>query len=162
MLVTSLFLFSAHKGWGPVLAFLPDLATNSVQGTHYVVDFNSVKCSSVMVSCQPPVYGCTVQYTVLTTKLLCAPVVAHITNWEIYLNFNSFILSIHNFIYSIKLFTFSWCDLYCRELNQNRLKKIEGLRFQGLGNLVSLRLRRNQLSELMDGAFWGLSRIETL
>lgn len=54
------------------------------------------------------------------------------------------------------------CDLYCRELNQNRLKKIEGLRFQGLGNLVSLRLRRNQLSELMDGAFWGLSRIETL
>jgi len=49
-----------------------------------------------------------------------------------------------------------------RELNQNRLRRIEGLRFQGLESLLSLRLRRNGLTELMDGAFWGLRKIQNL
>lgn len=57
---------------------------------------------------------------------------------------------------------FSQHAVHFSEINQNHLKRIEGLRFQGLVNLLSLRLRRNQLSELMDGAFFGLAKIETL
>jgi len=52
--------------------------------------------------------------------------------------------------------------LFISELSGNRLRRIEGLRFQGLSSLTTLRLRRNALVELMDGAFWGLSAIETL
>ncbi|XP_069760261.1 leucine-rich repeats and immunoglobulin-like domains protein 3 isoform X1 [Narcine bancroftii] len=48
------------------------------------------------------------------------------------------------------------------ELSRNKIKKVEGLAFQGLSALKSLRLQRNGISQLMDGAFWGLSNIEIL
>lgn len=49
-----------------------------------------------------------------------------------------------------------------RELERNRLRVIEGLVFNGLDNLVTLKLKRNAIAELMDGAFWRLSRIQLL
>lgn len=48
------------------------------------------------------------------------------------------------------------------ELNRNRLTKIEGLTFDGLMSLSALRLRRNEISQLFDGAFFGLSSIQQL
>jgi len=48
------------------------------------------------------------------------------------------------------------------DLNGNRLQRIQGLAFQGLSNVVSLRLQRNLLTELMDGAFYGLTSIENM
>ncbi|XP_051886042.1 leucine-rich repeats and immunoglobulin-like domains protein 3 isoform X2 [Pristis pectinata] len=48
------------------------------------------------------------------------------------------------------------------ELSRNKIKKVDGLAFQGLSALKSLRLQRNGISKLMDGAFWGLSNIEIL
>lgn len=48
------------------------------------------------------------------------------------------------------------------ELERNRIRLIEGLVFHGLDNLISLKLKRNVIAELMDGAFWGLSRIQIL
>ncbi|XP_072408027.1 leucine-rich repeats and immunoglobulin-like domains protein 3 isoform X1 [Chiloscyllium punctatum] len=48
------------------------------------------------------------------------------------------------------------------ELSRNKIKKVDGLTFQGLSALKSLKLQRNGISKLMDGAFWGLSNIETL
>lgn len=50
----------------------------------------------------------------------------------------------------------------CRELSRNKMKKVDGLAFQGLSALKSLKLQRNSISKLMDGAFWGLSNIEIL
>ena len=49
-----------------------------------------------------------------------------------------------------------------RELNRNRLNKIEGLTFDGLISLTVLRLRRNEITQLFDGAFFGLSAIQQL
>lgn len=49
-----------------------------------------------------------------------------------------------------------------RDLNRNRIRVIEGLTFQGLDSLEVLRLQRNNISKLTDGAFWGLSRIHVL
>ena len=48
------------------------------------------------------------------------------------------------------------------DLAGNRLERIQGLSFQGLSNVVSLRLQRNLLTELKDGAFYGLNSIQTL
>lgn len=39
---------------------------------------------------------------------------------------------------------------------------IEGLTFQGLDSLEVLKLQRNNLSKLTDGAFWGLSKMHVL
>jgi len=52
--------------------------------------------------------------------------------------------------------------LYVSDLNSNRLQRVQGLTFQGLSNLMSLRLRRNLLTELMDGAFYGLTNIQSM
>lgn len=49
-----------------------------------------------------------------------------------------------------------------RELSRNRVRRVEGLTFHGLHGLRSLRMQRNGLSRLMDGAFWGLSNMEVL
>jgi len=52
--------------------------------------------------------------------------------------------------------------MFVSDLNSNRLQRIQGLTFEGLLNVVSLRLRRNSLSELMDGAFYGLTSIQNM
>ncbi|KAM3832310.1 leucine-rich repeats and immunoglobulin-like domains protein 3 isoform 2-T2 [Vipera latastei] len=48
------------------------------------------------------------------------------------------------------------------EMSRNRIKKIDGLTFQGLPSLKSLKIQKNALVWLMDGAFWGLSNMEIL
>ncbi|XP_008314176.1 leucine-rich repeats and immunoglobulin-like domains protein 3 [Cynoglossus semilaevis] len=48
------------------------------------------------------------------------------------------------------------------DLSRNRVRRVEGLTFQGLHALRSLKMQRNGLSRLMDGAFWGLSNMEVL
>ncbi|KAI1239322.1 Leucine-rich repeats and immunoglobulin-like domains protein 3 [Lamprotornis superbus] len=48
------------------------------------------------------------------------------------------------------------------ELNRNKIRKIDGLTFQGLPALKSLKLQRNGVTRLMDGAFWGLTNMEVL
>lgn len=48
------------------------------------------------------------------------------------------------------------------ELERNKLRRLEGLVFQGLESLLSLKLKRNTISELMDGTFWGLGKILSL
>uniref|UniRef100_A0A6Q2XUC9 Ig-like domain-containing protein n=1 Tax=Esox lucius TaxID=8010 RepID=A0A6Q2XUC9_ESOLU len=48
------------------------------------------------------------------------------------------------------------------ELNRNRVRRVEGLTFHGLHALRSLKMQRNGISRLMDGAFWGLSNMEVL
>ena len=50
----------------------------------------------------------------------------------------------------------------CRELMKNGLTTIDGLMFKGLDSLQSLKLKRNAISELMDGAFYGLPMITNL
>jgi len=50
----------------------------------------------------------------------------------------------------------------CSELERNKLHLLEGLVFQGLESLLTLKLKRNAISGLMDGTFWGLSKILTL
>lgn len=54
------------------------------------------------------------------------------------------------------------CHLYQRELKRNRIKIVESLTFQGLESLKSLKMQRNGISRLMDGAFFGLGNIEEL
>lgn len=54
------------------------------------------------------------------------------------------------------------CLLYIRELKRNRIKIVESLTFQGLESLKSLKMQRNGISRLMDGAFFGLNSIEEL
>lgn len=51
---------------------------------------------------------------------------------------------------------------FCRELSRNKLRLIEGLTFQGLSSLEVLKLQRNNISKLTDGAFWGLARMRVL
>ncbi|XP_032077633.1 leucine-rich repeats and immunoglobulin-like domains protein 3 [Thamnophis elegans] len=48
------------------------------------------------------------------------------------------------------------------EMSRSRIKKIDGLTFQGLPSLKSLKIQKNGLVWLMDGAFWGLSNMEIL
>jgi len=50
----------------------------------------------------------------------------------------------------------------CSELERNRLRVLEGLVFQGLESLLSLKLKRNSISTLRDGTFWGLGKILSL
>ena len=54
------------------------------------------------------------------------------------------------------------CAVDCSELERNRLRVMEGLAFQGLESLLSLKLKRNAISQLMDGTFWGLAKILSL
>uniref|UniRef100_A0A3Q4HVF9 Leucine-rich repeats and immunoglobulin-like domains 3 n=1 Tax=Neolamprologus brichardi TaxID=32507 RepID=A0A3Q4HVF9_NEOBR len=46
------------------------------------------------------------------------------------------------------------------ELSRNRVRRVDGLTFQHLPSLRSLKMQRNSLNRLMDGCFWGLSNME--
>jgi hypothetical protein len=59
-------------------------------------------------------------------------------------------------------FTIIYSTFVCRELNRNRIRSVEGLSFHGLEKLRVLKLRRNVITQLMDGAFWGLGNIQQL
>lgn len=48
------------------------------------------------------------------------------------------------------------------ELNRNRIRQVEGLTFQGLSSLEVLKLQRNSISKLTDGAFWDLAKMKAL
>ena len=48
------------------------------------------------------------------------------------------------------------------ELSRNRIRRVEGLTFHGLHALRSLKMQRNAINRLMDGALWGLSNMEVL
>jgi len=54
------------------------------------------------------------------------------------------------------------CVVDGSELERNKLRGLEGLVFQGLQSLLSLKLKRNTISHLMDGTFWGLGKILSL
>nr|XP_033814584.1 leucine-rich repeats and immunoglobulin-like domains protein 3 isoform X1 [Geotrypetes seraphini] len=67
-----------------------------------------------------------------------------------------------NKIFFIPPKMFKLSHLQHLQLNRNKIKMIDGLTFQGLGALKSLKMQRNSISKLMDGAFWGLSNMEIL
>ncbi|NP_001103817.1 leucine-rich repeats and immunoglobulin-like domains protein 3 precursor [Danio rerio] len=67
-----------------------------------------------------------------------------------------------NRLNSIPAKIFSLPHLQHLELSRNRLRRVEGLTFQGLHGLRSLKMQRNGISRLMDGAFWGLNNMEVL
>ncbi|XP_077401131.1 leucine-rich repeats and immunoglobulin-like domains protein 3 [Vanacampus margaritifer] len=67
-----------------------------------------------------------------------------------------------NRLSSIPAKIFQLPNLQHLELSRNRVRRVEGLTFQGLHALRSLKMQRNGLSRLMDGAFWGLSNMEEL
>lgn len=50
----------------------------------------------------------------------------------------------------------------CREMKRNRIKIVESLTFKGMDSLKSLKMQRNGITKLMDGAFFGLNNIEEL
>lgn len=50
----------------------------------------------------------------------------------------------------------------CSELNRNRIRQVEGLTFQGLSSLEALKLQRNSIGKLTDGAFWDLAKMKVL
>jgi len=54
------------------------------------------------------------------------------------------------------------CIVDGSELERNKLRVLEGLVFQGLQSLLTLKLKRNTISHLMDGTFWGLGKILSL
>lgn len=54
------------------------------------------------------------------------------------------------------------CLCFCREITKNKLKQIGGLTFQDLKNLKVLKLRKNSISKIDDGAFYGLDKLITL
>lgn len=55
------------------------------------------------------------------------------------------------------------CVFYAsRDLNRNKLRSIDGLTFQDLVNLNTLRLKRNNITQLKDGAFFGLKELRKL
>lgn len=59
-------------------------------------------------------------------------------------------------------FFFSFVRPSCSELNRNRIRQVEGLTFQGLSSLEVLKLQRNSISKLTDGAFWDLAKMKVL
>lgn len=52
--------------------------------------------------------------------------------------------------------------IFSREITKNKLKEIGGLTFQDLRNLKVLKLRKNSISKILDGAFYGLDKLVTL
>ena len=54
------------------------------------------------------------------------------------------------------------CCCCCSELNKNRVTSIDGLTFEPLRRLETLRLRRNNITQLKDGCFFKLDRLRTL
>lgn len=49
-----------------------------------------------------------------------------------------------------------------REINRNHLVNIEALSFKSLEQLLVLKLKRNRIRQLTDGAFFGLKEIQSL
>lgn len=49
-----------------------------------------------------------------------------------------------------------------REMKRNKIKIVDSLTFKGLDSLTSLKMQRNGITKLMDGAFFGLNNIEEL
>ena len=47
-------------------------------------------------------------------------------------------------------------------MKRNRIKIVESLTFKGMESLKSLKMQRNGVAKLMDGAFFGLNNIEEL
>lgn len=50
----------------------------------------------------------------------------------------------------------------CREMKRNKIKIVDSLTFKGMDSLRSLKMQRNGITKLMDGAFFGLNNIEEL
>ncbi|KAA0720851.1 Leucine-rich repeats and immunoglobulin-like domains protein 3 [Triplophysa tibetana] len=67
-----------------------------------------------------------------------------------------------NRLNSIPAKVFQLPHLQHLELSRNRVRRVEGLTFQGLHSLLSLKIQKNGITRLMDGAFWGLSNMEVL
>lgn len=68
----------------------------------------------------------------------------------------------HDHFLTSALWSHSVHSVLCRELNRNRIRQVEGLTFQGLSSLEVLKLQRNSISKLTDGAFWDLAKMKTL
>jgi len=83
----------------------------------------------------------------------------HWTVCSVHYKYNCNVISVYVFVFLYPSCYLCMCD---RDLNGNRLRRIKGLTFQGLSNVLSLRLRRNLLTELMDGAFYGLTNIQNM
>lgn len=47
-------------------------------------------------------------------------------------------------------------------MKRNKIKIVESLTFKGMDSLKSLKMQRNGIAKLMDGAFFGLNNIEEL
>lgn len=54
------------------------------------------------------------------------------------------------------------CISHCSEMKRNKIKIVDSLTFKGMDSLKSLKLQRNGITKLMDGAFFGLNNIEEL
>ncbi|TWW61778.1 Leucine-rich repeats and immunoglobulin-like domains protein 1 [Takifugu flavidus] len=67
-----------------------------------------------------------------------------------------------NRISQIPVRAFQLPRLTLLELNRNRIRQVEGLTFQGLSSLEVLKLQRNSISKLTDGAFWDLAKMKAL
>lgn len=63
-----------------------------------------------------------------------------------------------NALKSNKLDTYS----HCSEIKRNKIKIVDSLTFKGMDSLKSLKMQRNGITKLMDGAFFGLENIEEL
>lgn len=51
---------------------------------------------------------------------------------------------------------------HCSEMKRNKIKIVDSLTFKGMDSLRSLKMQRNGITKLMDGAFFGLNNIEEL
>lgn len=49
-----------------------------------------------------------------------------------------------------------------REMKRNKIKVVDSLTFKEMESLKSLKMQRNGITKLMDGAFFGLDSIEEL
>lgn len=47
-------------------------------------------------------------------------------------------------------------------MKRNKIKVVDSLTFKGMDSLKSLKMQRNGITKLMDGAFFGLNSIEEL
>jgi len=52
--------------------------------------------------------------------------------------------------------------IFFRDISRNHLTVIEGLLFKDLGNLKTMILRHNNIIDLQDGSFYGLSNLKQL
>lgn len=47
-------------------------------------------------------------------------------------------------------------------MKRNKIKIVDSLTFKGMDSLKSLKMQRNGITKLMDGAFFGLNNMEEL